>query len=66
MIEPVIALDLGGTTVVGAVVDGAARVAVRLQAPTPVTEGPEAVMEALIALARRLRDASPESDDTQP
>ncbi|MET9595550.1 ROK family protein [Streptomyces sp. NPDC006516] len=43
----VAALDIGGTKIAGALVDGAGSLLVRAQRPTPAQEGAEAVMDAV-------------------
>ncbi|MEU2679339.1 ROK family protein [Streptomyces sp. NPDC007107] len=43
----VAALDIGGTKIAGALVDGAGSLLVRAQRPTPAREGAEAVMSAV-------------------
>lgn len=68
MSEPVLALDLGGTKIRGALVHGAgAEGALRGAAPrlervaevaTPATEGPEAIMAAVAELADRIRSGT--------
>lgn len=52
----VVGVDLGGTNLAGARVDGAGRVLARRSAPTPAAAGAEAVIAAMIALASELRD----------
>jgi glucokinase len=59
MSEPVIALDLGGTKLAGAVVDSDWTLLHREQVSTPVTQGPDAVMASLIMMAQRLLAATP-------
>ncbi|MBT2442045.1 ROK family protein [Streptomyces sp. ISL-36] len=44
---PVVALDIGGTKIAGALVDGAGRLLVRAQRPTPAREDGETVMRAV-------------------
>ncbi|MBK6033652.1 ROK family protein, partial [Streptomyces sp. MBT59] len=43
----VAALDIGGTKIAGALVDGDGSLLVRAQRPTPAREGAEAVMGAV-------------------
>lgn len=50
----VVALDFGGTKIAGALVDGAGRILVRAQRPTPAQEGGEAVMGAVEAVLDEL------------
>jgi glucokinase len=50
----VVALDVGGTSIKAAVVDGAGRVLRHTARPTPVREGPDAVVSAIVATAREL------------
>jgi glucokinase len=57
----VIALDVGGTKVAGAVVDARGTLLCRTQAPTNAVAGAEALMATLIAVARRLRDGYPDA-----
>ncbi len=52
----VIGIDLGGTNIFAARVDGDGRVLARQSRPTPADEGAEAVTAALAALAAALRD----------
>ncbi len=61
MPELVIALDVGGTKVAGAVVDARGRLRCREQVATNAAAGPADVMATLIALAARLREACPDS-----
>lgn len=51
----VVAVDLGGTTIKGAVLDGASRVLRERSRPTPAAEGPDAVIAALLELIAQLR-----------
>ncbi|MFB7586082.1 ROK family protein [Streptomyces sp. NPDC056169] len=55
---PVVALDIGGTKIAGALVDGEGRVRVRAQRPTPAREDGETVMKAVEAVLEELA-ASP-------
>jgi glucokinase len=50
----VLAVDLGGTAIKGAVVDGYGRIRRELLRPTPVAQGPEAVVAALEAAVTEL------------
>jgi glucokinase len=50
----VLALDVGGTGMKGAVVDGDGGVRRELERPTPAAEGPDAVVAAVRAAAREL------------
>jgi glucokinase len=61
MPELVIALDVGGTKVAGAVVDARGILLRREQVATNAAAGPDALMATLIAMAARLRDAFPGS-----
>ncbi|GAA2813842.1 ROK family protein [Streptomyces showdoensis] len=54
----VVALDIGGTKIAGALVDGAGRILVRAQRPTPAREDGETVMRAVEAVLEEL-DHSP-------
>lgn len=45
--DPVAALDIGGTKIAGALVDGSGRILVRAQRPTPAREDGECVMRAV-------------------
>ncbi|MFF1957288.1 ROK family protein [Streptomyces sp. NPDC058220] len=45
--DPVAALDIGGTKIAGALVDGGGRILVRAQRPTPAREDGETVMRAV-------------------
>ncbi|EFE70970.1 MULTISPECIES: ROK family protein [Streptomyces] len=54
----VAALDIGGTKIAGALVDGQGRILVRAQRPTPAREDGETVMRAVEAVLGELR-ASP-------
>ncbi|MFD0149752.1 ROK family protein [Streptomyces sp. NPDC055721] len=51
---PVVALDIGGTKIAGALVDGEGRVRVRAQRPTPAREDGETVMKAVEAVLEEL------------
>src|SRR5439155_14950359 len=59
MPDAVIALDVGGTKIAGAVVDARGTLLRRTQAPTNADAGAEVVMATLIAVAQRLRDDYP-------
>ncbi len=50
----VAALDIGGTKIAGALVDGSGRILLRAQRPTPATEGAETVMGAVEAVLAEL------------
>ncbi|MFF9839934.1 ROK family protein [Streptomyces sp. NPDC013740] len=50
----VVALDFGGTKIAGALVDGAGRILVRAQRPTPAQEDGETVMRAVEAVLEEL------------
>ncbi|MEU9980654.1 ROK family protein [Streptomyces sp. NPDC050856] len=54
----VAALDIGGTKIAGALVDGSGRILLRAQGPTPAGEDGETVMDAVEAVLARLT-ASP-------
>jgi glucokinase len=54
--EVVAAVDVGGTTIKGAIVGSGGRIAHRRAIPTPVTEGPQAVVDAVLAEVRALLD----------
>src|SRR4051794_27296698 len=54
----VIALDVGGTGIKGALVDADGHLCGEAVVPTPVAEGPAAVVAAVRAAARALADAS--------
>jgi glucokinase len=56
--EVVIAVDVGGTTIKGAVVDPGLRFVHELARPTPVAAGPEAVLGELEAVAEALASAA--------
>ncbi|MFJ5101527.1 ROK family protein [Streptomyces sp. NPDC088554] len=45
--ESVVALDIGGTKIAGALVDGSGRILLRVQRPTPAQEDGETVMRAV-------------------
>ncbi len=49
---PVLGIDLGGTKILAAVVDGSNQILARAKNPTPAREGAEALMAALIGTAR--------------
>ncbi|MFF8837975.1 ROK family protein [Streptomyces sp. NPDC015130] len=55
---PVVALDIGGTKIAGALVDGEGRILTRARRPTPAREDGETVMKAVEAVLRELA-ASP-------
>ena len=55
---PVLALDIGGTQVRGALVDADGRVLRAERVRTPVEEGGPAIVEAGINVLRRVRDAA--------
>jgi glucokinase len=56
MSEPtVVAVDVGGTTIKGAVVDQAGEFVRELSRPTPAAEGPDAVVGALLETIAELR-----------
>jgi len=59
MPDTVIALDIGGTKVAGAVVDRQGMLLRREQVATNAAAGPYTLMATIIALATRLRDAFP-------
>ncbi|MCM2394323.1 ROK family protein [Streptomyces albipurpureus] len=50
----VVALDIGGTKIAGALVDGKGRLLVRVQRPTPAQEDAETVMRAVEAVLHEL------------
>ncbi len=52
-------LDLGGTKILAALVDGSGRIRDRGEVPTPAAEGPDAVIERMAAAARELHDRAP-------
>jgi glucokinase len=52
--DPVAALDIGGTKIAGALVDGGGRILVRAQRPTPAQEDGETVMRAVEAVIAEL------------
>src|SRR4051812_18925416 len=56
MTTAVVALDVGGTTLKGAVVDRSGAALTTVRAPTPRADGAAAVVEAVVATAARLRD----------
>jgi glucokinase len=56
----VVAIDVGGTTLKGAVVTSDGCVPVRLDAPTPAADGGDAVARAVVRLARDLAAAAPD------
>ncbi|MGW6390242.1 ROK family protein [Streptomyces sp. NPDC055103] len=51
---PVVALDIGGTKIAGALVDSEGRIRVRAQRPTPAREDGETVMKAVEAVLGEL------------
>ncbi|MFF5973218.1 ROK family protein [Streptomyces sp. NPDC012769] len=53
----VVALDIGGTKIAGALVDGDGRIRVRAQRPTPAREDGETVMRAVAAVLDELSAA---------
>lgn len=53
-----VAVDVGGTTIKGAVVDRAGAFLRELARPTPAAEGPDAVIAALLELIGELRSAN--------
>ncbi|MFR9796753.1 ROK family protein [Streptomyces sp. MS06] len=57
--EYVIAVDVGGTSIKGAVVNRAMRQVARLRLPTPRGEGPRAVVDAVAEVLRRLAEHAP-------
>ncbi|MEU5976947.1 ROK family protein [Streptomyces sp. NPDC047315] len=57
--ELVAALDIGGTKIAGGLVDGAGRVLLRAQRPTPAREDAETVMGAVDAVVAELTAAPP-------
>ncbi len=59
MAEPILALDVGGTKIAAAVDEGTGALRDRMQIATPVQEGAEAIMAALVDLAQRLRARHP-------
>jgi glucokinase len=52
----VVAVDVGGTGIKAALLDSTGRVLRRIEARTPVAEGPTAVVQAVRAIARELSD----------
>lgn len=48
----ILGIDLGGTKIVGGVVDAAHQILGRAKRPTPAREGAAAILEALVAVAR--------------
>jgi glucokinase len=56
-----IGVDLGGTKVEVALVDDDGAILERLRHPTPVSEGYDAVIKAIIDLIQRLRSKAPDS-----
>ncbi|MFE4367824.1 ROK family protein [Streptomyces sp. NPDC056835] len=56
--DPVASLDIGGTKIAGALVDGNGRILVRAQRPTPAREDGETVMRAVEAVLAEV-SASP-------
>ena len=57
--ERVAAIDIGGTTIKGAVVDRRGRVTAQLRRPTGADRGAEAMIEALLGLAGELCSTEP-------
>ncbi len=55
----VLAVDIGGTKMAAAVVDGSGRLIDQARVPTPVSDDPEAAFETLAALIDRVRSAVP-------
>jgi glucokinase len=55
----VLAVDIGGTKMAAAVVDGAGTVLVEDREPTPASPDPEKVFAALTAVVERVRTAAP-------
>lgn len=53
-----LAVDLGGTRLRAALVDGEGRIAHRISRPTPATEGADAVVAAIAAACRAVLDES--------
>lgn len=51
-------IDIGGTKIAAAMVDGAGSVSAPLTVPTPAAEGPDAILDAAAALAGRVVTAS--------
>lgn len=54
MVERIVAIDVGGTNLKGAVVDRRGRAATRQQRPTRAEDGPEAALDAVVGLAQEL------------
>ena len=57
--DAVVAIDLGGTSMKGALVDARGSALARLDAPTPVAQGGAAVLAAVLRLAVDLAAAAP-------
>jgi glucokinase len=57
MSERVVAIDVGGTFLKGALVDRRGRVVEQKRRPSAVADGPEAVMQAVVGLAQELTAA---------
>lgn len=57
--SPVVAVDVGGTTIKGAVVDAAGAFTHELSRPTPAIDGPDAVVAALLEVIGALTDTVP-------
>ncbi|HEU5268260.1 MAG TPA: ROK family protein [Jatrophihabitans sp.] len=57
----VVALDVGGTSIKGWLIDAAGRVCAELERPTPVADGPDAVVAGLRGAARTLAVARPDA-----
>ena len=53
--RPIVAVDVGGTTIKAAVVDHAGEFLLERSCPTPAADGPEAVIDALLDLIAELR-----------
>jgi glucokinase len=52
-------IDLGGTKILAALVEESGRILDRSEKPTPAREGPDAVIEQMVAAAGELRDRAP-------
>ncbi|MFJ6075322.1 ROK family protein [Streptomyces sp. NPDC093065] len=59
--EYAVAVDVGGTSIKGAVVNRATEPVAGLRRPTPRTEGPRAVVDAVAEVLRRLAEHAPGS-----
>ena len=55
----IVAIDVGGTTLKAAIVDGGGNAHALERRPTCAAEGPEAVIEAVLALAADLVHSAP-------